>query len=73
VRRIGAFDAEFGRWAKEIEDARRLATIPGVGVTISTALIAAVGKAEAFEHGRDLAAWLGWSRVNRRPAANHDS
>jgi transposase len=28
-------------------------------VTISTALIAAVGKAETFEHGRDLAAWLG--------------
>jgi hypothetical protein len=37
-RRIGAFDAEFGRWAKENEDARRLATIPGVGVTISTAV-----------------------------------
>src|SRR4051794_18283652 len=58
-RRIEAFDAEFVRWAKENEDARRLVTIPGVGVTISTALIAAVGKAETFEHGRDLAAWLG--------------
>ena len=45
-RRIAAFDAEFARWAKENEDARRLATIPGVGVTISTALIAAIGKAE---------------------------
>ena len=44
---------------KENEDARRLATIPGVGVTISTALIAAIGKAETFEHARDLAAWLG--------------
>jgi transposase len=58
-RRIGAFDAEFVHWAKENEDARRLITIPGVGVTIATALIAAVGKAETFEHGRDLAAWLG--------------
>ena len=58
-RRIAAFDAEFTRWAKENEDARRLATIPGVGVTISTALIAAIGKAETFEHARDLAAWLG--------------
>ena len=58
-RRIVSFDAEFARWAKENEDARRLATIPGVGVTISTALIAAVGKAETFEHARDLAAWLG--------------
>ena len=36
-----------------------MATIPGVGVMIASALIAAIGKAEAFEHGRDLAAWLG--------------
>lgn len=58
-RRIVAFDAEFIRWTKENEDARRLTTIPGVGPTIATALIAAVGKADTFEHGRDLAAWLG--------------
>jgi transposase len=44
---------------KENEDARRLATIPGVGVMIASALIAAIGTAETFEHGRDLAAWLG--------------
>src|SRR5947209_19352361 len=54
-----AFDAKFVRWAKENEDARRLVTIPGIGVTIATALIAAIGKAETFEHGRDVAAWLG--------------
>ena len=58
-RRIVAFEAEFVSWTKENEDARRLTTIPGVGPTIATALIAAVGKAETFEHGRDLAAWLG--------------
>ena len=52
-RRIGAFDTEFVHWAKENEDARRLVTIPGVGVTIATALIAAIGKAETFEHGRE--------------------
>ena len=58
-RRIAAFDAEFIRWAKENEDARRLATIPGVGAIIASALVAAVGHAESFERGRDLAAWLG--------------
>ena len=58
-RRIAAFDAEFVRWTKENEDARRLATIPGVGATIASALIAAIGKGETFERGRDLAAWLG--------------
>ncbi len=58
-RRIAAFEAEFVAFAKEDEDARRLTTIPGVDVMIASALIAAIGKAETFEHGRDLAAWLG--------------
>jgi transposase len=30
-RRIAGFDAEFVRWVKENEEARRLMTIPGVG------------------------------------------
>jgi transposase len=58
-KRIAVFDAEFTAFAKENEDARRLTTIPGVGVMIASALIAAIGKAETFEHGRDLSAWLG--------------
>jgi transposase len=58
-RRIAAFEGEFVAFAKEDEDARRLTTIPGVGVMIASALIAAIGKAETFERGRDLAAWLG--------------
>ena len=57
--RIAGFDAEFAAFAKQNEDAGRLVTIPGVGPTIASALIAAVGKADAFDRGRDLAAWLG--------------
>ena len=58
-RRIEAFDAEFVRWARENEDARRLVTIPGFGAIVASALVAAVGRAEAFDRGRDLSAWLG--------------
>jgi transposase len=58
-RRIAAFDAEFVRWVKENEEARRLTTIPGVGPIVASALVAAVGRAESFDRGRDLAAWLG--------------
>jgi transposase len=58
-RRIAVFDKEFADFAKENQDARRLVAIPGVGATIASALIAAIGKAETFEHGRDLAAWPG--------------
>jgi transposase len=42
-RRIEAFDAEFVRWARENEDAKRLVTIPGFGAIGASALVAAVG------------------------------
>jgi transposase len=58
-RRIGAFDEEFAASARSDEAARRLATIPGIGVLNATALVAAVGNAATFACGRDLAAWLG--------------
>ncbi|KMW59668.1 Mobile element protein [Candidatus Rhodobacter oscarellae] len=38
---------------------QRLMTIPGIGPLISTAMVAAVGKGEAYDRGRDFAAWLG--------------
>jgi transposase len=58
-RRIGAFDDEFAAQARSDEAARRLATIPGIGVLNATALVAAIGMGESFARGRDLAAWLG--------------
>jgi transposase len=38
---------------------RRLRSVPGIGPLISTAVVAAIGAGEAFERGRDFAAWLG--------------
>src|SRR3954454_7148275 len=58
-RRIEAFDEEFAREARTDEAARLLLTIPGIGPLNATALVAAIGKAETFGRGRDLAAWLG--------------
>jgi transposase len=58
-RRIAAFDDEFAARAKTDDAARRLASIPGIGVLNATALAAAVGNAASFARGRDLAAWLG--------------
>ena len=57
--RIAAFDNEFAASARSDADARRLATIPGIGVLNATALLAAIGKGQTFARGRDLAAWLG--------------
>jgi transposase len=58
-RRIGAFDDEFAALAKTDEAARRLVSIPGIGVLNATALVAAIGNGATFARGRDLAAWLG--------------
>ena len=58
-RRIAELDKELTEWVRNEEAARRLMTIPGIGVLNATALIAAIGQGESFARGRDLAAWLG--------------
>jgi transposase len=58
-QRIRAYDDELADLTRTDEQARRLASIPGVGVINATALLAAVGDGSAFAKGRDLAAWLG--------------
>ena len=57
--RIRAYDDELAALTRTDEQARRLSSIPGIGIINATALLAAVGDASAFAKGRDLAAWLG--------------
>jgi len=63
--RIERLDKEIARRAREDEDARRLLTIPGVGPITATALVALAPNAAAFEKGRDFAAWLGLTPLQR--------
>jgi transposase len=58
-QRITALDAEFTARAREDAGARRLTSIPGIGVLNATALTAAIGTGETFARGRDFAAWVG--------------
>ena len=58
-KRISELDREIARRAKEIEAARRLMTIPGIGPIAATAIIALAPPIETFRKGRDFAAWLG--------------
>jgi len=57
--RIEAISGEIAEIGQSEAHCRALRTIPGVGPVISTALVAAVGQGEAFDHGRDMAAWVG--------------
>lgn len=44
---------------------RRLMTIPGIGPITASAIVATIGDATQFKTGRDLAAWLGLTPLNR--------
>jgi transposase len=62
---ITALDAEINQRSKSDPTARRLMTIPGVGPIVSTAITALVPAAEGFRAGRDFAAWLGLTPLQK--------
>jgi transposase len=57
--RIESVTGEIETLAQAEAKCRQLRSVPGIGPLISTALVAAIGTGEAFDRGRDLAAWLG--------------
>jgi transposase len=62
---IHELDGEINRRSKEDPVARRLMTIPGVGPITATAITALVPAAESFRVGRDFAAWLGLTPLQK--------
>jgi transposase len=62
---IAVLNIEIGRRAKEDPVARRLMTIPGVGPITATAIVALAPAAETFRAGRDFAAWLGLTPLQK--------
>ncbi len=57
--RIRKLDRELLAWHRSSELARRIATVPGVGLIGATALAATVTDPTQFRSGRQFAAWLG--------------
>jgi len=57
--RISVLEGRILAWHRESPMSRRLATIPGVGPIIATAIVAMVGDPSRFKSGRQFAAWLG--------------
>src|SRR6056297_2941071 len=58
-KRIEDVSGEIEEISRTEENCANIMTIPGIGPMISTAMVAAVGKGEAFDRGRDFAAWVG--------------
>jgi len=56
---IDAIEAKIAAWHKVNPTSQRLATIPGIGPLIASAITATVTDPAAFRGGREFAAWLG--------------
>ena len=63
--KIADLDKEIARRAREDDVSRRLMTIPGIGPISATAIAALAPPAESFAKGRDFAAWLGLTPLQR--------
>ena len=57
--RIAAIEAQIMVWHQANPVSQRLATIPGIGPIIATAVAATVADPSVFRSGREFAAWLG--------------
>jgi transposase len=56
---VAALEKQLAAWHKSNPVSQRLATIPGIGPIIATALAATVVEISGFRSGREFAAWLG--------------
>lgn len=63
--KIAHLDRELAHRVKADTEAKRLMTIPGIGPVTATALVALAPTAQAFKKGRDFAAWLGLTPLQR--------
>jgi transposase len=57
--RIKQVDKQIALWHKASPVSQRLATIPGIGPVVASAIAATVPDARVFRSGREFAAWLG--------------
>jgi len=63
--RIAVLDTEIARRARTNPLIKRLMTIPGVGAISATALAALAPAPETFRRGRDFAAWIGLTPLQK--------
>jgi transposase len=58
-RHVTEVEQQISQWHKRDERSSKLEKVPGIGPITASALVATIGDATAFRHGRQLAAWLG--------------
>lgn len=63
--RVRWYEMRMRLQAKQDPRVMLLRTIPGVGPVTASAVVATIGDASQFKNGRELAAWLGLTPLNR--------
>lgn len=63
--RILELDKAIAASAKKDHRIKLLQTIPGIGPVNASAIVATIGSAHQFKSGRDLAAWIGLTPLNK--------
>lgn len=63
--RIKAVEKEIFRAARKDDRVKLLETIPGIGPVNASAIVATIGSGEQFSTGRDFAAWIGLTPINK--------
>lgn len=58
-QRLDGYEKRIRGISQSNETCQRIETIPGIGPTTSTAMVASVGDPSTFKNGRQMAAWLG--------------
>ena len=58
-RHVTELERQITGWHKSEERSRKLEKVPGIGPLTASALVATIGDATAFQHGRRLAPWVG--------------
>jgi transposase len=71
--RIRQLERDLLAWYRSNEVARRIATVPGVGLLGATALAATVTDPTRFRSGRQFAAWLGLTPLNNSSGGRNAS
>lgn len=63
--KIALLDQMISTASRQDERVKLLRTIPGVGPITASAVVATVGNPERFKSGRDFAAWIGLTPLNK--------
>jgi Transposase IS116/IS110/IS902 family len=73
AERVKEVEVKLLAWHRADETSRRLQSVPGLGPTTASAIVATVGDPKQFKSGRQFAAWLGLVPQQRSSGGNATS